>query len=121
MTDVARPADATDATDVPPGFERAARLDDVPATGLLGVEMPRDRVCIARLGDEVYAFEDRCSHALYPMSRGELRADGTLVCGWHGATFDCRTGAVCRGPASIDLQQYDVLIRDGDVYVRLRS
>jgi nitrite reductase/ring-hydroxylating ferredoxin subunit len=103
------------------GFARAAHLDDVPEPGLLGVEMPHDRVCLARLDGEVYAFEDRCSHALYPLSRGELLPDGTLVCGWHGAEFDCRTGAVCRGPASIDLQQYDVLLRDGDVYVRLRK
>ena len=106
-------------TDLPEGFERAARLDDVPPGGMLGVEMPRDRVCIARVGDEIYAYEDRCSHALYPLSRGEIR-DGKIVCGWHGAEFDCKTGAVCRGPASIDLQQYDVLLRDGDVYVRPR-
>jgi 3-phenylpropionate/trans-cinnamate dioxygenase ferredoxin subunit len=90
----------------------------VPPGGMIGVAMPGDRVCVARLGDAVFAFEDRCSHALYPLSRGELRPDGTIVCGWHGAEFDCRSGAVCRGPASIDLQRYDVLIRDGDVYVR---
>jgi len=107
-------------TEIPEGFVRAAHVDDIPPNGLLGVNVPSDRVCLARLGDTIYAFEDRCSHALFPMSRGELRPDGTLVCGWHGAEFDCRTGAVCRGPASIDLQQYDVLLRDGDVYVRLR-
>jgi len=118
MTDVAV---AAESTDIPAGFERAARLDDVPPSGLLGVELSRDRVCVARLGDSVYAFEDRCSHALYPLSRGALLPDGTLECGWHGARFDCHTGAVCRGPATIDLQLYDVLIRDGDVYVRLRQ
>jgi 3-phenylpropionate/trans-cinnamate dioxygenase ferredoxin component len=102
------------------GFARAARLDDLAPGAMLGVMVAGDRVCLARVGDDVFALEDRCTHALFPLSRGALLPDGTIECPWHGARFDCRTGAPCRGPASMDAQTYDVQIRDGDVYVRLR-
>jgi 3-phenylpropionate/trans-cinnamate dioxygenase ferredoxin component len=104
----------------PEGFHRAARLDDLAPGTMLGVPLAGDRVCLVRLGDEVFALEDRCTHALFPLSRGELSPDGIIECAWHGAKFDCRTGAPCRGPASFDAQTYEVQIHDGDIYVRLR-
>jgi nitrite reductase/ring-hydroxylating ferredoxin subunit len=33
------------------------------------------------------------------MSDGVLHNDGTIECVWHGARYDCRTGAVRRHPA----------------------
>src|SRR5256885_3065929 len=92
---------------VPAGFVRAACLDDFTERGLLGVDIDGDRVCLVRLGDDVFALEDRCTHALFPLSRGELMPDGVLQCAWHGAQFDCRTGSPCRGPATVDAQTYD--------------
>jgi 3-phenylpropionate/trans-cinnamate dioxygenase ferredoxin component len=103
------------------GYARAARLDEIADGAMAGVIVNGDRVCLARLGGEVLALEDRCTHALFPLSRGELLPDGTIVCAWHGARFDGRTGAPCRGPASMDARTYDVLLHDGDVYVKLRS
>ena len=35
-----------------------------------------------------------------PLSRGEMLPDGTLVCGWHGAEFDCRTPHAFANPTS---------------------
>src|SRR4051812_22385461 len=105
---------------VPAGFTRAASLDDFDDRNMVGVMVNGDRVCLARLGDDVYALEDRCTHALFPLSRGTLLPDGRIECAWHGAQFDCRTGAACRGPASLEAQTYEVLLRDGDVYVKPR-
>lgn len=106
---------------VPDGFARATSLSELEPGRMIGVELFGDRVCVARLGDEIYALEDRCTHSLFPLSRGELHADGTVECAWHGARFDCRTGAPCRGPASLDVPTFDVLLHDGDVYVRPRQ
>ena len=36
---------------------------------------------------------DRCPHRQYPLSKGSL-ADGRLVCGYHGFSFDCARGCV---------------------------
>jgi 3-phenylpropionate/trans-cinnamate dioxygenase ferredoxin subunit len=111
----------TNGNGIPEGYARAARLTDLEPGAMLGVELFGDRVCVARLGDDVFALEDRCTHALYPLSRGTLLPDGTIECGWHGAKFDCRSGAACRGPASFDVPTFDVLLHDGDVYVRPKS
>ncbi|MBV9879269.1 MAG: non-heme iron oxygenase ferredoxin subunit [Gemmatirosa sp.] len=102
------------------GYVRAASLDALAPDSMLGVIVSGERVCLVRLGDDVYALEDRCTHALFPLSRGTLLPNGTVECPWHGAQFDCRTGAPCRGPATLEAQTYDVLLRDGDVHVKLR-
>jgi nitrite reductase/ring-hydroxylating ferredoxin subunit len=105
-------------TGVLDGFVRAAALDDVAPGALTGVRVAGRAVCLARAGDELFAFPDECTHRQFPLSRGDLRPDGTIVCAWHGAAFDCRTGAVREGPATAGLRPYDVITRDGDVYVR---
>ena len=91
-----------------------ARVSDLPDRGLLAVQGPDgERVCLIRVGTAVTAARDECPHAAFPLSAGEILADGTLQCGWHGARFDCATGAVRQGPATNPLVLYDVAI-DGD-------
>ncbi len=44
-----------------------------------------------RDGDEVYAMEDACPHAGFPLSRGTFE-NCVIVCDAHGWPFDVRTG-----------------------------
>ena len=81
------------------GFTRAAREDELLPDSMLGVMVDGDRVCLVRHDDEVFALEDRCTHALFPLSRGELLPDGTIECAWHGAKFDMDDGERLEGPA----------------------
>jgi len=102
----------------PVEFIEVARLEDVPEMGVLGVEGPGGRgVCLVRFGDHVTAFADECTHQAFPLSAGEVRPDGTLECVWHGARFDCLTGAVRREPATDPLTVYPVRVDDGRVLV----
>ena len=95
-------------------FRDVARVDDVPDGGLLGVEGPGGvRVCLVRRGESVSALSDVCSHQAFPMSAGEVLPDGSIQCTWHGARFDCATGAVLAAPAVEPLPVYEVRI-DGD-------
>ena len=97
-----------------PDFLEVARLDDIPDQGILGVEGPGGvRICLVRLGDQVSALADECTHQAFPLSAGEVHADGTLECTWHGARFDCATGAVRREPALEPVPVYPVRV-DGD-------
>lgn len=36
----------------------------------------------------VVAYDDRCSHKRFPLSKGRLLADGTLECAYHGLRYD---------------------------------
>ena len=107
----------------PAGWTRAAALGDVPDGGLLGVALGEGaggrRLCLTRRADAVTALDDRCPHAEFALSQGELLPDGTVECAWHGARFDRTTGAVVRGPACDPVATHDVLLLDGDVLVRL--
>ena len=60
---------------------------DVP----LRVELDEVDVAVVRVGDEVFAIEDLCSHAEVPLSDGEV-TDCTIECELHGSRFDLRTG-----------------------------
>lgn len=96
------------------GFVEVARLAELPDDGVLGVEGPGgDRVCLVHCRGTVTAFADECTHQAFPLSAGEVRDDGTLECTWHGARFDCTSGAVRGAPALEPLVRYPVRI-DGD-------
>jgi nitrite reductase/ring-hydroxylating ferredoxin subunit len=45
-----------------------------------------------------FAVSRRCRHQLADLSEGSLDADGCLVCPWHQARYDVRTGEMVTGP-----------------------
>jgi len=108
---VSDPATASTFTDV-------AAVHDVAPGKLLGVKLADGtRICLYNHVGTIGAVAGMCTHAEYPMDSGTLRRDGTIECGWHGARFECRTGAVCRPPAVDPLPVYEVRIDDGRVLV----
>jgi 3-phenylpropionate/trans-cinnamate dioxygenase ferredoxin subunit len=99
-------------------FTDVAAVRDVPEGKLLGVKLPDGtRICLYNRHGTIGAVAGMCTHAEYPMDLGTLRADGTIECGWHGARFDCHTGAVCRQPAVEPLPVYEVRVEDDRVLV----
>jgi len=103
------------------GFARVARLDELPENGLLGVTLPDgERVCLIREQGAVRAVGDECPHQGFALSSGELLGNGTIECVWHGARFDCRNGAVLRGPAEESLTLFETRVVGEDVFVGRR-
>jgi nitrite reductase/ring-hydroxylating ferredoxin subunit len=94
-------------------------------------------VGVFRLGDDYFAWENNCPHMGGPVCQGKIMnrvneviddgkkshgfefvdADVHIICPWHGFEFNIRTG-VHPGESSTRLTKYDVLVRDGDIYVR---
>ena len=97
-------------------------LDSIPDHGTLSLTLPSgERVCLIRRGMEVSALRDECPHQGMPLSAGEVLPDGTIECSWHGARFDCVTGAVRRGPAEDDVKAFAVRVDGGQVLVESRD
>ncbi len=69
-------------------------------------------VCVARIGEEVFAVADMCTHAEASLSEGDI-SDFKIECWLHGAEFDLRTGEAKTPPAVESLETFAVH-RDGD-------
>ena len=64
-------------------------------------------VCVARVGDDVFAVADTCTHSEASLSEGEIT--GTKIeCWLHGAEFDLRTGQALTPPATESLKSFKV-------------
>ena len=74
-------------------------------------------VCVFNHRGVIGAVGNLCTHAEFLISDGVLHGDGTLECIWHGARFDCRTGAVRRHPAEQPLPVYETRMVGGRVLV----
>jgi metal-sulfur cluster biosynthetic enzyme/nitrite reductase/ring-hydroxylating ferredoxin subunit len=101
-------------------FTPVAHAADVADKGRLVVEIEERLLVLIRVGDEFYALDDVCTHDDGPLSEGTVD-DHTIACPRHGAKFDVRTGAALTMPATRPTQAHDVEVRDGQVYVRLRT
>lgn len=101
------------------GFEKVAGLSDLDDGTPHAAELSDGtRVCLIRVGDEVYAVHDRCTHAEFVLSDSDMIDDYVIECGLHGAQFDVRTGEVLELPATEKLPCFEAKIEDGEVLVR---
>jgi 3-phenylpropionate/trans-cinnamate dioxygenase ferredoxin component len=106
------------APDAGAGFVDVAAQHELAEGALLGVTLPTGAaVCLYNDRGRIGAIGNVCTHAEFLMSDGVLHGDGTLECIWHGARFDCATGAVRRHPASEPLPVYPVRLEAGRVLV----
>ena len=98
----------------------AAAAADVPADGLLRIEVAGQQVVLAGAPGQLHAMGATCSHYGGPLDQGSAEGD-CLVCPWHGSRFRLSDGSVARGPATAPQLSYDVRI-DGDrVQLRVRA
>jgi len=75
-------------------------------------------IALVRIGDDVYALGDRCSHQDISLSEGDVIAeDNALECWKHGSAFDLTTGEPTSLPATRPVPVYEVRIIDGQVEV----
>jgi nitrite reductase/ring-hydroxylating ferredoxin subunit len=74
---------------------------------------------LCRSGDRLYALGLHCPHAGALLSRGTVAGD-CLECPLHGGRFALDGGAVRSGPPRHGVPVYEVVVRDGVVYVARR-
>lgn len=66
----------------------------------------------------VFALAERCAHQGGPLSEGELRDDGTIVCPWHQSTYRVESGELVHGPSTYPQPCYETRVIDGFIEVR---
>ncbi|NBU93592.1 MAG: non-heme iron oxygenase ferredoxin subunit [Actinobacteria bacterium] len=73
----------------------------------VAVDLNGTAVCVARVGDEVFAVSDTCTHSDASLSEGEI-SGFKIECWLHGAEFDLRNGAALTPPATQSLKSFKV-------------
>jgi apoptosis-inducing factor 3 len=81
-------------------------------------ELEGKPVVIGRIDDMYYAVAGNCSHYGAPLDKGVLKGTN-LICPWHHACFDIRSGERLEPPALNNLWHYPLRIEEGDVIVTL--
>lgn len=89
---------------------------DMKQVELDGVE--NGKVLILKINGKVHATSSNCTHYGAPLAKGVLSPDGKITCPWHGACFDVATGDVEDAPAIDPIAKFDLVERDGAVYVK---
>lgn len=75
-------------------------------------------ICVARIGDEVFAIDDTCTHGQASLSEGEVTGF-RIECWLHGAEFDLRTGEVMSLPATQAVKTYPVSVVADSVTIEI--
>jgi 3-phenylpropionate/trans-cinnamate dioxygenase ferredoxin subunit len=96
------------------------RLEDLEPGTARRFDVGPVRIAVVRIDDDVYAIGDRCSHADYSLSEGEVfPEEREIECWKHGSTFSLVTGEPQSLPATQPVPVYEVKVVDGDVVMVL--
>jgi len=93
-------------------------LDQIAQGKPVRIEKDGKTICVARVGDEVFAVADTCTHSDASLSEGDV-IGFKIECWLHGAEFDLRTGQALTLPANIALETYAVSIDGNAVTVKI--
>lgn len=93
-------------------------LDQLQIGSPVKIQKNGKTICVTRVGDEVFAVDDTCSHAEASLSEGEVQGF-KIECWLHGAQFDVRTGQAITLPATVPVATYPVKIDDNSITVEV--
>ncbi|HJM21662.1 MAG TPA: non-heme iron oxygenase ferredoxin subunit [Acidimicrobiales bacterium] len=96
------------------------RSDDLMHGEAQRFDVEGHRIAVVRIGDNVHAVADRCSHANYSLSEGVVWTDECAIeCPKHFSKFNLRTGTPDVFPATQPITVYEARVLDGEVIVDL--
>jgi toluene monooxygenase system ferredoxin subunit len=98
-------------------FQSVLREEELWIGEKLGLEIAGRKLLLVNVDGVVHAFEDRCAHQSWPLSRGKL-AGRQLICALHHWCYDACTG-VGLNPTGVALRAYSVRVENGEIWVDL--
>ena len=101
-------------------YYNVAKQNEVLEGKAYAVNLNDQRIALVRLGGELFAFSDTCTHEHASLSEGFLEGF-TIECPHHGALFDVRNGKALTLPATHDLRVYPVQIVGDDICIGLEK
>lgn len=95
-------------------WERATTLSDLDCSPVVFKKSPK-QIAVFKVGENIYAVDNRCPHEGYPLAEGHVDDDCMLTCNWHNWKFRLQDGECVLG--GDDVRTYPVKQKDGNVWV----
>lgn len=99
-------------------FEKVATLADFGTGDRLAIVFDDRAVVLFRIGGDLYAVEDVCSHDGQPLTDGPV-VGGSVECPRHGARFDLKSGQPLCMPAVEPIKVYEVRVEGENILLRV--
>ena len=97
-------------------------FDDLAPGSATRFEVDGVAVAVVRIGDDVYAIGDTCSHGEVSLSEGEVLCDEKeLECWKHGSSFSLETGEPQTLPALRPVPVFVARVVDGNVEISVEN
>jgi 3-phenylpropionate/trans-cinnamate dioxygenase ferredoxin component len=93
-------------------------LDELPDGTARKFDVDGVAVAVVRIGGDVYAIGDVCSHGNFSLSEGDVWCDELeLECPKHGSTFHLQTGEPGTLPATQPVPVFAAAVVDGQIVI----
>lgn len=99
-------------------WHKIVPFDELEDEEPLGVKIGDTPVVLIRVGDDIHALHDECTHEVAPLSDGFVE-DGCIECTLHQGTFDLASGKAMSAPCTVPVQVYPARVVEGAVEVSL--
>jgi len=98
---------------------KAAKINDLK-DGEMKVVSAGDgkEILLTRIDGNYYALGANCTHYGAPLAQGVL-CKGVIICPWHHACFDAKSGNLLDPPARDSLPKYSTKVQGDDVIIMI--
>ena len=98
-------------------FVTVGKVADVPEGEMRAYDVGERMVAVANVDGDLWGFDDVCTHRGCSLAEGELEGN-IVICSCHGSEFDVTSGEVLGGPATEDVDTFEVKAEGDDLQVR---
>ena len=99
------------------GWECVGSLDELASGALQSSMLGDEEIVLCRVGNEVFALHNWCTHADARLSEGSLHGY-ELQCPLHEGRFDVRSGRALCAPVETDIRAFPIRIVDNDIHAK---
>jgi nitrite reductase/ring-hydroxylating ferredoxin subunit len=99
-------------------FYSVLKLSKIHNGITIAVSVGKWDILLCRYEDNIYALQNLCTHEYRELTGGYL-TNGKIVCPFHGACFNLKTGESCNSTASAAIRTFLVRVRDDIIEVAI--
>ena len=95
------------------------KTSDIEEGKLVHITASGKELVVTKLDGNYYAMDNICTHAGAELHEGELN-NSELICPWHGAKWDIKTGSLISFPQKLKpLQSHSVSVENDTLFIEV--